>query len=244
MGLLELLACPKCTDAACDSMRAAWCAAAASAGTQSSTAFRLCSTIPSGRGSSTRASSGTPRLFPLERAHRPPLADRCPSCPGLWRGPSAPRRSLHHPDGSDLRSVAGRRRRRPCVAVQKRCAGFRVRRRRHGTSAASHAGSRRDVSRPEARGLRVRGLELPRRTSRVSASLLQRDGARVQETFRRFTEIERGVGSLHGSAFALRSVIGTYLQVFHPRISSICRDSRNAAIRSPVRVRSTRSRRS
>lgn len=66
----------------------------------------------------------------------------------------------------------------------------------------------------------------------------------IQETFRRFTEIERGVGSLHGSAFALRSVIGTYLQVFHPRISSICRDSRNAAIRSPVRVRSTRSRRS
>ncbi len=38
----------------------------------------------------------------------------------------------------------------------------------------------------------------------------------VDQTFSRFTRIERAVGPFHGPAFALRSVIGTYLEIFKP----------------------------
>jgi uncharacterized protein YbaR (Trm112 family)/SAM-dependent methyltransferase len=38
----------------------------------------------------------------------------------------------------------------------------------------------------------------------------------IGQTFERFTEIARGVGPHHGSAFALRSVLGTYLEYFRP----------------------------
>lgn len=38
----------------------------------------------------------------------------------------------------------------------------------------------------------------------------------VDETFARFTRIDRGVGPFHGPAFALRSVLGTYLEIFKP----------------------------
>jgi uncharacterized protein YbaR (Trm112 family) len=38
----------------------------------------------------------------------------------------------------------------------------------------------------------------------------------IAQTFERFTEIARGVGPFHGSAFALRSVLGTYLELFRP----------------------------
>jgi uncharacterized protein YbaR (Trm112 family) len=38
----------------------------------------------------------------------------------------------------------------------------------------------------------------------------------VDQTFKRFTEIERAVGPMHGPAFALRSVLGTYLEIFKP----------------------------
>jgi uncharacterized protein YbaR (Trm112 family) len=38
----------------------------------------------------------------------------------------------------------------------------------------------------------------------------------VDETFARFTRIDRGVGPFHGPAFALRSLLGTYLEVFKP----------------------------
>jgi SAM-dependent methyltransferase len=38
----------------------------------------------------------------------------------------------------------------------------------------------------------------------------------VDQTFDRFTTIDRGVGPHHGPAFALRSVLGTYLEIFKP----------------------------
>jgi hypothetical protein len=39
----------------------------------------------------------------------------------------------------------------------------------------------------------------------------------IGETFRRFTQIELAVGPFHGSAFALRSILETYLRHFEPR---------------------------
>jgi uncharacterized protein YbaR (Trm112 family) len=38
----------------------------------------------------------------------------------------------------------------------------------------------------------------------------------VQESFQQFTEIDCGVAPFHGPAFALRSVLGTYLDIFKP----------------------------
>jgi uncharacterized protein YbaR (Trm112 family)/SAM-dependent methyltransferase len=38
----------------------------------------------------------------------------------------------------------------------------------------------------------------------------------VDQTFERFAVIDRGVAPFHGPAFALRSVLGTYLEVFKP----------------------------
>ena len=39
----------------------------------------------------------------------------------------------------------------------------------------------------------------------------------IRKAFRRFTILESGVAPFHGAAFALRSVIGTYLEHFRPR---------------------------
>jgi uncharacterized protein YbaR (Trm112 family) len=39
----------------------------------------------------------------------------------------------------------------------------------------------------------------------------------IREAFRSFTEIESGVAPFQGPAFAIRSVLGTYLEYFHPK---------------------------